>query len=447
MSTLAMLGGTRSVPRNRRMGQWPRVTPEDEAAIGRVVAGGRFTSASAGEQEIGALEREWADFVGTAHCVAVSNGTTALSVALAAAGIGPGDEVIVPALSFIATALAPLHLAAVPRFVDVDPVTYNMTPAAVEAAVTPRTRAVVVVHLHGLPADLAELRAVADRHGLVLVEDAAQAHGARYRGRRVGSAGAVSSFSLNVSKNLATCGEGGLVNTDDPDLHRRALMLRQFGELIPDGGERSYVSHLPGWNAKPNAIQCAFTRSQLARLPAEDEQRDRAVRRLLGRLGQLPGLLVPSAPADRSHAWHILRFRVDATAFGLEPARSGAARAVVMRALRAEGVPASHYQLMPLPAQRVFRAPPGVGIAPYRAGDFPDTLAVIDTSFTIQKAHLHPDAGPLLDLYADAIEKVWEQRDVVAAHAAALEHRTPWAEAEAIADAELQPVEAASATA
>jgi perosamine synthetase len=438
MEKLAMLGGTRAVPRGRRVPQWPVVTEQDQEAVRRVMASGRFTSASAGEQEIAGLEREWAAEVGTRHCVAVSNGTSALSLALAAAGIGPGDEVIIPALSFIASAIAPLHVRATPVFADIDPVSFNVDPAAAAAAVTSRTRAIMVVHLHGLPADLAELMAVADRYGLTVIEDAAQAHGARYRDRPVGSHGAVNAFSLNVSKNLATCGEGGLVTTDDDDLRRRTLMMRQFGEMIPQRGARSYISHMLGWNQKPNAIQCAFTRSQLTRFHRDGALRAGNVRHFLGRLAELPWLRVPGTPEDRTHAWHILRFCVDPEAFGLGPELAGPVRAEVMRALRAEGVPVTHYQLTPLPAQRLFQLPPHDTGGPYRAEDHPSTLDVINRSFTIQKAHLHPDARPLLDLYADAALKIWEHRGVIAGYASKLDYRPPWQEAAAIAESETQ---------
>ncbi|MEW2602994.1 DegT/DnrJ/EryC1/StrS family aminotransferase [[Kitasatospora] papulosa] len=443
---LAMFGGDRAVPRELGIRPWPMVTGQDEQAVHRVLRSGRFTSASSGEQEIAGLEREWARFVGTEHCVAVSNGTAALSVALGAAGVEPGDEVIVPALSFIGSATAPLHLMAVPVFVDIDPVTFNLDPAALEAAITSRTKAIVVVHLHGLPADMDRITEIATRHGITVVEDAAQAHGARYRGRSVGSIGAVNTFSLNVSKNLATCGEGGLITTDDADVATRALMLRQFGELIPARGERSYVAHLLGWNCKPNAIQAAFTRSRLTQLPAEMAVREENVGRLLGRLAAYPGFLVPQVPQDRTHAWHILRIRVEPAAFGLADELAGPLRSVLQRALRAEGVPAVPYQLQPLPAQRVFTgrrgfggypwALPGVVDRPYRPGDFPATLRVLDDSFTIQKAHLHPDSGPLLDRYADAFEKVWLNREALAAIAATTDYTPHWERASEIADTE-----------
>ncbi|MCW5254090.1 DegT/DnrJ/EryC1/StrS family aminotransferase [Streptomyces sp. SHP 1-2] len=440
---LAMLGGARAVPRSHRIPAWPLVTDADREAVLRSLSSGRFTTAAVGEREIESLEREWAERTGTRHCVMVSNGTAALSVALGALGVEPGDEVIVPALSFIASAVAPLHVLAVPVFVDIDPRTYNMVPELIEAAITPRTRAIVVVHLHGLPAEMDEIRAVADRHGLAVVEDAAQAHGAAYRGRTVGSIGEVNTFSLNVSKNLATCGEGGLITTDDDGLARRAAMLRQFGEVATKKAERSYVGHLLGFNHKPNAIQAAFTRSRLERFDEEAKLRDENVRRFLGRLAALPGLLVPEVPDDRDHAWHILRFRTDPGAWDLAAGYAGPLRAALMRALRAEGVPAGHYQMMSLPQQRVFRERlgfgglpwqlPGVSPRAYRAEDQPTALAVIDDSFTLQKAHLSPSAGPLLSAYADAFEKVWAHRDVVARHAVSMEYRTPWETAEGIA--------------
>ncbi|MGH8933855.1 MAG: DegT/DnrJ/EryC1/StrS family aminotransferase [Egibacteraceae bacterium] len=413
---LAMLGGPRTVPRDVPVPRWPVVTEGDRQAVQRVLDSGRFTSASSGEREITGLEHAWARRTGTRHCAAVSNGTTALSLALAACGVAAGDEVVVPALSFVATALAPLHLGAIPVFVDIDPATFNLDPAGLEAAVTSRTRAVVPVHLHGLPADMDEIRAVADRHDLVVVEDAAQAHGVRYQGRPVGSLGHAGAFSLNVSKNLPTCGEGGLVTTDDASVHDRVTTMRQFGERIPDRGERAYVSETLGWNAKISAVQAAFTRSQLARFDDDQRRRERNVQRFLRRLTPLAGLAVPVGRPDRGHGWHILRFRVDPAPFGALTRSAAALRAVICRALKAEGVPVSRYQVVPLPCQPIFTrgsAAAGWRSAPCRVTDIATAAAVVEDSFTIQRAHLNPAAGPVLDRYADAFEKVWDERDVI----------------------------------
>jgi perosamine synthetase len=435
ISVLAHDGGERAVPRGATIPAWPQVTARDRELVLDALDSGRFTTAASGEQHIGALEREWAAAVDVDYCVATSNGTTALSLALAAGGVGPGDEVIVPALSFIASALAPVHLGASPVFVDVDPVTFNSTPEAIEDAITERTRAIVLVHLHGLPADAHRVRELADRHGLLLVEDAAQAHGATLHGRPVGGFGHINAFSLNVSKNLATCGEGGLVTTDDPELFQQALMLRQFGELIPQRGKRSYVSHLPGWNLKPSALNCAFTRGQLARFAEVDAARRANVEAFLGRLAMLPGLVPPTRPDDRDHAWHILRFTVDPAGFDLPPESAGALRQVLTGLLTKEGVPASTYQSLPLPAQPALRSSVPDGAR------FPSTETVLDRTWTIQKAHLHPEAAALLDLYAAAVEKVWSHRERIRelTSEATASYRPPWVLAAKLAAREYPP--------
>ena len=405
---LAMFGGERAVPRDRSQVVWPIVTDDDRAAMLRALDSGVLVSNAEGESEVVGLEREFAELTGVNHCSGVANGTVAITLALSALGIGAGDEVLVPALTFIGTPLGVVHSMATPVFVDVDPVTFNMDPASAAAAVSPRTRAIVVVHLHGLPAEMATLRELADRHGLALVEDAAQAHGSTYEGKATGSLGDLGCFSLNATKNLPTCGEGGLVTTDDPELNQGVAMRRQFGEAIDERRGRSYTAHVLGWNAKLNPVQAAFTRSQLQRLPDYDRRREANVRRLLERLDELPGITVPSCPPDRTHTFHILRFRFDPAAAGLEDTSPAAFRQALHRVLRGEGVPVSRYQLAALPEQEVFRG---------REDDpasYATTTEVIGDSLTLQKRHLNPDAGPVLDLYADGFEKAWENLDAIA---------------------------------
>lgn len=447
MSTgkLALFGGTRALPADRvdrRSVAWPIVTDDERAAVLRVLDSGRFTSNNPGDGEVQLLEREWAAQVGTAHAAALASGTDAIELALAAAGIEPGAEVLVPALSFIASAVAPVRRFLVPVFVDVDPVTYTIDPAAARAAITGRTRAIIAVHLHGLPCDMAALRAIADEHQLLLIEDAAQAHAARYRGRQAGALGDVAAFSLNVVKNLPTCGEGGLLNTDDPDLHRKVLRQRQFGEELEGRAKRDYISWELAGNAKLSAIQAAFTRCQLARLPAYHAARDRNVRALLARLAALPGLIVPHCPDDRTHAWHIVRLRFDPARMGIT-AEPGAVRTVLERVLRAEGVPVQQYQRVLLPMQEAFRTRagyggypwrlPGANRPPERAEDYPNTLAVLSDSLTLQRWHLNPDAGPVLTACAEAFEKVWEHRDTIGEVARAMDYVPPWREPAAVA--------------
>ncbi|MCB5168192.1 DegT/DnrJ/EryC1/StrS family aminotransferase [Streptomyces bambusae] len=424
MSKLAAFGGTASVPRDRRHVQWPLIEDEDRKAVLDALDGPRLVSDTDGVNAVSQLEEYWARRFGHETCVAVSNGTAALALALAALGIGPGDEVIVPAFSFIATGLAPVHQMAVPVFADIDPVTFNIDPDDVERRITHRTKAIIPVHLHGAPADMDRLTAIARKHGLAIVEDAAQAPGATHRGRPVGAIGDAGAFSLQVSKNIPTCGEGGLVVTQDAGLAAEIRRGRQFGEDIVAGRDRDYISYGLGWNYKMNALQAAFTMTQLDRFDAYERARQENVTGFLARLAGLPGLTVPTALPDTTHAWHILRFRFDPAAFGLDGVRPEALRSALRRLLRAEGVPMSQYQLMPLPDQKVFVDRVGfgsghpwsvTGASGTTAGEgYPVTRAVIADSLTIQKRHLHPGAGELLGLYADAFEKVWANRDMVA---------------------------------
>jgi perosamine synthetase len=432
MSRLAAFGGDPAVPAAERHVDWPVVTEEDRKAVMSVLDSGKFVSNSDGQTAVSDLERAWADRVGGVSCVGVANGTVALQLALAALGIGAGDEVIVPALSFIATGLAPMHQMAVPVFADIDPVTFTIDPADAEARITARTAAIMPVHLHGHPADMERILGVARRRGLAVIEDAAQAHGARYQGRTVGGLGAAAAFSLQVTKNLPTCGEAGLLTATDNEVASRARMMRQFGEVIESGAPRDYVSHMFGWNAKMSSVQAAFAASQLRRFDDYERRRQRNIPPFLERLAALPGIRVPRVIGPSTHVWHILRFRFVPEEMGIEGTSPAGVRTALRRLLRAEGVPLSQYQLMPLPRQDVFRERMGFGRGyPWTAGghasssqEWPVSQAVIEDSLTLQKRHLHPDAGPLLQRYADAFAKVWEQMDTVATMARSATSRT-----------------------
>ncbi len=415
---LAALGGPPAVPPSYRRVPWPVVTDADREAVLGVLSGGKLVANASGETAVPQLEADWAQRVGVAHCVGVASGTAALQLALAALRIGPADEVIVPALSFVATALAPVLQGATPVFANVDPADFTIDPSDVEARITPRTAALVPVHLHGLPADMTALTAVAHRHGLAVVEDAAQAHGATCEGRPVGGLGDAGAFSLHSSKNLPTCGEGGLITTDDPALATRAAMMRNFGESVtPPGGQRDYLSRLVGGNAKLSPVQAAFASSQLRRFDSYERCRQANVANFLARLAALPGVQVPRVRPGRTHVWHILRFRFDPGAAGIDGIAATGLRTALRRLLRAEGVPMSQYQKLLLPHQEIFatgQAPAG----PAGPG-WPHAQAVIDDSLTLQKRHLNPDSGDFLSRCADAFEKVWSALDVAIAIARA----------------------------
>jgi dTDP-4-amino-4,6-dideoxygalactose transaminase len=208
------------------------------------------------------------------------------------------------------------------------------------------------------------------------------------------------------------------VTTDDAALAERVRKMRQFGETIESDRERDYISRTVGWNAKLNPIQAAFAHSQLRRFDDYERQRQHNVAAFLSRLAELPGITVPRVPADSTHVWHILRFRFDPELAGIPGVSRATFRTVLRRVLRAEGVPMSQYQLMPLPHQEVFRtglaSESGSTPADTAVGRWPNTEAVLEDSLALQKRHLNPYAGPFLQRCADAFEKVWGQLDVVA---------------------------------
>ena len=249
-------------------------------------------------REVAAFEQEFAAYVGAPHAVAVNSGTSALHLALLAAGIGPGDEVITVACTFVATVAAVVYAGAKPVLVDVDPVSYTMDPSKIEAAITPQTKAILPVHLYGNPAAMDPILEIARRHGLVVIEDAAQAHGAEYQGRRCGSMGDLACFSFYPGKNLGAYGEGGMVTTSDPALARTIRMLRDWG------AEKKYQHVLKGYNYRMAGVQGAVLRVKLRYLEAWTEAR-RAHAAAYDHLLAASGLVLPTEAAGDRHVYHI----------------------------------------------------------------------------------------------------------------------------------------------
>jgi len=341
MPALALAGGTPL--RRAPFPAWPPVTDATVRAITDAVTGGVWGDVDGPRKT--EFERRFADYQGAAHAVGVTNGTTALQIALAALGIRSGDEVIVPAYTFVATATAVLSVNALPIFVDVDPTTGCLDPAAAEAAITPRTKAVMPVHLGGQPADLDAFTDLARRHGLALVEDAAQAHGATWRDRPVGAFGSFGTFSFQASKNL-TAGEGGAVTTDDAELAEIAWSLHHCGR----SRQRPWYEHERlGGNHRLTELQAALLLDQLDGADTRAERRERSAALLDAGLADVPGL-TPMSRDERCtrHAYHLYQLRYKPAEFG------GPAREAFVRALSAEGVPASAGYGRPLDRQRLF---------------------------------------------------------------------------------------------
>jgi dTDP-4-amino-4,6-dideoxygalactose transaminase len=247
---------------------------------------------------VGAFEEEWAAYCGTRFAVGTDSGLSALELALRAYGIGPGDEVITTANTFIATAFAVVHAGATPVLVDVDADTLTMDPARLEEAITPRTRAVVPVHLYGQPADMDAIVQVADAHGLVVLEDACQAHGARYRGRRAGSLGHAAAFSFYPAKNLGAFGDGGIVVTDDEEVAERIRTLRHYGQQVKN------AHGVVGFNRRLDTLQAACLRVKLPRLDRWNDGRRLAAGLYDAVLGDT-GVGTPSTASDVEHVWHL----------------------------------------------------------------------------------------------------------------------------------------------
>jgi dTDP-4-amino-4,6-dideoxygalactose transaminase len=269
-----------------------------DAAIQSVLNNCQFTLGS----EVTAFENEFASYCGCAHGIGVNNGTSALHLALLAADIGAGDEVITVPFTFVASVAAIYYTGAKPVFVDIDPATYTIDVNAIEAAITPRTKAILPVHLYGQPADMDPIRRVANKHRLVVVEDAAQAHGAEYNGRRVGGLGDLGCFSFYPGKNLGAYGEGGMVVTSNDEFARKVRMLRDWG------GEKKYQHVLKGYNMRLETLQAAVLRVKLRHLEAWTEGRRAAAARY-NALFAKTAVAVPTAPPNVRHVYHIYATR------------------------------------------------------------------------------------------------------------------------------------------
>jgi dTDP-4-amino-4,6-dideoxygalactose transaminase len=269
-----------------------------QAAIARVLESGWYVLGRESE----AFEQEFAAYCGAAHCVGVANGLDALHLVLRAWGIGPGDEVIVPSNTFIATWLAVSHTGATPVPVEPDEHTHNMDPQRIEAAITPLTRAIMPVHLYGQPADMDPILAIARKHGLKVVEDAAQAHGARYKGRRTGSLGDAAGFSFYPGKNLGALGDGGAVTTNDADLAARLRKLRNYGSSV------KYRHDVAGFNSRLDELQAAVLRAKLPHLDAENAARAERAAQYLQALEGLP-LQMPRVLPGAQPVWHLFVVR------------------------------------------------------------------------------------------------------------------------------------------
>ncbi len=321
--------------------QYHSIKEEIDRAINRVLESSQFVLGS----EVAAFEEDFARFCGAKHGIAVNSGTSALHLALLAAGIGPGAEVITVPFTFVATVAAIYYTGARTIFVDVDPRSYTMDVNQLEDAITDRTKAILPVHLYGQPADMDPILEISRRHGLIVIEDAAQAHGSEYRGRKVGSIGDLGCFSFYPGKNLGAYGEGGMVVTDKPEYARTIRMLRDWGQ------ERKYHHVLKGYNYRMEGLQGAILRTKLRHLQAWTEAR-RSHAALYDKLLSGSGIQIPRVMEYAYHVYHIYGVRV--------PRRD-----IIQQALQRQEIQTGiHY---PIPVH-MLEAYADLG---YKPGDFP----------------------------------------------------------------------------
>ncbi|MFF2374987.1 DegT/DnrJ/EryC1/StrS family aminotransferase [Streptomyces xiamenensis] len=418
MSSLAITGGTPLIDADRHR-SWPDITEDDRRAVDRVLQ--RGTTAGPNAPEIRALEEEYAAYVGVRHCVATSSGTASLHAALAAVGVRPGGQVIVPAYTFVASALAVIHQGAEVVFSDVEVDSYNLDPNRLEALITDRTQAIMAVHIHGRPADLDAVTAVADRHGIPVVEDNSQAHGIRYKGRTTGSFGLASGASINQSKNLSG-GEGGLFTTDDDELALIARRLVLYGEDVLPEVTRPYWSHGVGYNYRGQEMVCALARSQLRRLDDYNARAQDNAESLTAALEGINGIAPPRPRpgSDCSYWKYAVRVRPEEIGFDGDPRDL---RDRIMGALRAEGVEVSIWQPQPVPAQPVFRRTTQVWhpradhepLRPWDPADFPVASALCDVTLSVGSVRrpLYVQEAELMNQYSRAFDKVMAELDTV----------------------------------
>lgn len=406
---------------------WPIIGQDERALVNEVLDSGIVAGGTA--PQVTALETEWARYVGARHCLTTCSGTAALHMALAAAGVGPGDEVITSAFTFLASASCALHQNAIPVFVDIDPRTYCMDPAKLESMITERTKAIIPVHIQGLSADMDPILQIARNHGLFVIEDACQAHGATYKGRKVGTLGDIGAFSLNNFKNLCG-GEGGFFVTDDEDLLQKGTLIRCFGDEVDEVSKRRvYNASILGYMYRNQELPAALARGQLRHLDEHNAIRIANAHHLTRELSGIPGVIPPYCPPDCGHVYFMYNVRFDPRAAGVD-CDARRFRIAVEKALSREGLLVGQWQTMPLPAQDLFQSRLGYGGTgfpwsfneakgiryDYAPESYPVARMLCD-SYTIVHGVHAPNGAALMEKVVAAFRKVFGSLDRAMAHA------------------------------
>jgi dTDP-4-amino-4,6-dideoxygalactose transaminase len=405
MSELALHGGPKAAE-SLEIPEWPQVTDQDRANVLDALDSGAWCRNNRNAHWVERFEDEWAEFHEADHAIAVSNGTVAIEVALRMCDVHPGDEVLLPPYTFIATASAITSVGAVPRFVDVDPETYNVDPDSVAEQVTDRTVGLVGVHIAGYPMDLDELVPVVEEHDLLFIEDAAHAQGTEWRGKKIGTFGDVGTFSFQETKSLSA-GEGGIVITDDELLAERGHLLHNIGRT----SGKTYRHYELSSNCRMTEFQGALLCSQLEKLPTENETRQQNEAVLREELETIDG--VSAKPEDEritARGYCLFDLKYDPSAF------EGLSRDDFLEALNAEGVPAGTGYTYPMYEQPTFSrervqalVPADANVPAYRSLHLPGVEEVTATNVTLTHQVLLAEEDGIRSI-GDAIRKI--QRNV-----------------------------------
>ena len=410
--TLAALGGEKLIA-DGVIKKWP---PIDNIDRRYVTASLESTTHTFGPNCV-EFEKEFAKWNGNKYAVATNSGTAALHMAVAACGCGTGDEVIVTAYSWSSSATCILHHNAIPVFVDIDYGTMNMDTDKIEAAVTPRTKAIIAVHLHGLSVNMEKVMKVARKHNLKVIEDACQAHGAGFKNRKVGLWGDCAAFSFNQNKCLCS-GEGGMFVTDDEEILQKARMLWSFGETRTPVEKRDYHAYALGWMYRQSDLVGAFGRSQLTKLDRYLKTQEENASVLTEEIKNIPGLLLPFAPKGHKHNWYNYTVHTDGSEYGFGD-RQVPFRNAVMKALQAEGVTCGIWQSFILPVMTVFQAQnaygkgcpwkcPNAKKVVYNPKDYPVAQKHCDTHFGMTEPLRAPNGKKVAKLVGTAFRKVFD---------------------------------------
>jgi len=415
---LALRGGTKIVPDGLRVETWPPINKSDEDAVLRVVRSGVLSGATS--YETSSWQKEWADYCDVKYCLATNSGTAALHMAVAAAGVEPGDEVITTALSWTSTGTCIMHHGGIPVFVDIDPQTYNIDVTKIEAAISKNTKAIIPVHLYGQPADMDSIMDLAKKYNLKVIEDACQAHGATYKGHKTGGLGHMGCFSTQNSKHVA-CGEGGLFVTNDKELYEAAARVQQFGETRNEDGSREFNAYGMGWMYRSQELVSAFCRSQFTRLPEYIDILRTNCNYLSKNLQGIKGLSLPYVMPENEPVWWDYKVRVNPGELGIDmPPKEFALK--IADALKAEGVFLTRWEFV-IPDMTLFQQKrgfgkgypwsfPGAREVSYDTAQYPEAMTAIDTIMGIYCIK-PPNGIELMKYYVEAFHKVFDNLDQV----------------------------------